>query len=330
MNYRALDKGPRNLWPGLDTANVKASRDARRCGRKKDAMGMKLMKNEGLQTPSWRVSTSAGEQVSHVPTLFAKSARRMGHRPLVWMGRLLLVIWLAAMAWSQGVSTTTVQGTVYLANGQPGAGTLVISWPGFTTAAGQAVAADSTDGDDCAGWICEREPRAEPGRDARGRVLHGRVLHERWDGEHAVLGDAGSGTGDAGAGAGADDAGGAGGAGGEQGVRGRGDHGVEREPADGVGRNAERAAVFERGSDAADAGGDQALRGYAGGDGGSAGGRQHDGRADDAGGERRGSAHGSERTDDAAGGDERGGNEWGDGDSAELCGDGHGLRMRTA
>ena len=89
MNYRALDKGPRNLWPGLDTANVKASRDARRCGRKKDAMGMKLMKNEGLQTPSWRVSTSAGEQVSHVPTLFAKSARRMGHRQLVWMGRLL-------------------------------------------------------------------------------------------------------------------------------------------------------------------------------------------------------------------------------------------------
>ena len=47
------------------------------------------------------------------------------------------------MAWAQGVSTTTVQGTVYLANGQPGAGTLVISWPGFTTAAGQAVAADS-------------------------------------------------------------------------------------------------------------------------------------------------------------------------------------------
>ena len=55
----------------------------------------------------------------------------------------LLALGLAAMAWAQGVSTTTVQGTVYLANGQPGAGTLVISWPGFTTAAGQAVAADS-------------------------------------------------------------------------------------------------------------------------------------------------------------------------------------------
>jgi hypothetical protein len=51
---------------------------------------------------------------------------------------------LAAMAMAQAVSTTTVQGTVYLANGQPGAGTLAVSWPSFTTAAGQAVAADTT------------------------------------------------------------------------------------------------------------------------------------------------------------------------------------------
>jgi hypothetical protein len=51
---------------------------------------------------------------------------------------------LAAMAWAQGVTTTTVAGTVYLANGQPGAGTLVISWPAFTTAVGQTVVADST------------------------------------------------------------------------------------------------------------------------------------------------------------------------------------------
>ncbi len=74
--------------------------------REKDAMGMKVMKNKSLWT-AW----------------------------LLGMG-------LAAMAWAQGVTTTTVQGTVYLANGQPGAGTLQISWPSFTTAAGQAVAAD--------------------------------------------------------------------------------------------------------------------------------------------------------------------------------------------
>ena len=126
---------------------------------------MKLMKNDGLQTPSWSVSESVGQQVSAIPTLFAKSAKRMGHGSLLWIGQQSLVwmghglgvrrrfltqvaagllsVGLAAMAWAQGVSTTTVQGTVYLANGQPGAGTLVISWPGFATAAGQAVAADS-------------------------------------------------------------------------------------------------------------------------------------------------------------------------------------------
>jgi hypothetical protein len=45
---------------------------------------------------------------------------------------------------AQAISTTTVQGTVYLANGQPGTGTLVVSWPTFTTASGQLVTADST------------------------------------------------------------------------------------------------------------------------------------------------------------------------------------------
>ena len=56
----------------------------------------------------------------------------------------LMLAALAVLAGAQAVSTTTVQGTVYLANGQPGAGTVVVSWPGFTTAAGQAIAADST------------------------------------------------------------------------------------------------------------------------------------------------------------------------------------------
>ncbi len=55
---------------------------------------------------------------------------------------MVLAAALVQAAGAQGVSTTTVQGTVYLANGQPGAGTLVVSWPAFTTAAGQVVAAD--------------------------------------------------------------------------------------------------------------------------------------------------------------------------------------------
>ncbi|HTB98162.1 MAG TPA: glycosyl hydrolase family 28-related protein [Terracidiphilus sp.] len=45
---------------------------------------------------------------------------------------------------AQSVSTTTVQGVVYLANGQPGSGTLQISWPAFTTSNSLAVAAGRT------------------------------------------------------------------------------------------------------------------------------------------------------------------------------------------
>jgi hypothetical protein len=63
-------------------------------------------------------------------------------------GRLIAYCLLAAAALAQRTpaqapSTTTVTGTVYLANGQPGAGTLILSWPAFTTAAGQLIAADS-------------------------------------------------------------------------------------------------------------------------------------------------------------------------------------------
>ncbi len=55
---------------------------------------------------------------------------------------------------------------------------------------------------------------------------------------------------------------------------------------------------------------------------GSAGGREHDGAADDAGSERSGVAAGGQLADDAAGGDERGGEQRGHGDSTDLCGDG--------
>jgi hypothetical protein len=58
----------------------------------------------------------------------------------------LCLVWAASgnVARAQTIGMTTVQGTVYLANGQVGSGTLVLSWPAFTTASGQAVAADST------------------------------------------------------------------------------------------------------------------------------------------------------------------------------------------
>src|SRR5215472_5965218 len=42
------------------------------------------------------------------------------------------------------VATTTIQDTVYRADGTPASGTVVVSWPAFTTAAGQTVAAGNT------------------------------------------------------------------------------------------------------------------------------------------------------------------------------------------
>jgi spore coat protein U-like protein len=42
------------------------------------------------------------------------------------------------------VATTTIQDTVYRADGTPAGGTIVVSWPAFTTSAGQAVAAGNT------------------------------------------------------------------------------------------------------------------------------------------------------------------------------------------
>ncbi len=61
-----------------------------------------------------------------------------------WIGISLLGMACAWLACAQTLSTTTVQGTVYLASGAPASGTLQLSWPAFTTAAGAAVAAGRT------------------------------------------------------------------------------------------------------------------------------------------------------------------------------------------
>ncbi len=60
-----------------------------------------------------------------------------------WMGICLTAAMLAGGVAAQTISTTTVQGTVYLANGTPGSGTLMLSWPAFTTSNNLAVAAGS-------------------------------------------------------------------------------------------------------------------------------------------------------------------------------------------
>lgn len=60
--------------------------------------------------------------------------------PLARVAVILLAATLPADGRAQ-MSTTTVQGTVYRADGTPASGTLLISWPAFTTAQNQAVAA---------------------------------------------------------------------------------------------------------------------------------------------------------------------------------------------
>ncbi|MDR3740093.1 MAG: hypothetical protein P4L40_13855 [Terracidiphilus sp.] len=67
--------------------------------------------------------------------------RKTWQRARMALGYCLLAMAMAWIALAQGVSTTTVQGTVYLANGKQGAGTLQVSWPAFTTSNGLAVAA---------------------------------------------------------------------------------------------------------------------------------------------------------------------------------------------
>jgi hypothetical protein len=89
----------------------------------KEETRMKLTKNE------W--SRSAGRQMR--PNLGVVVLTALG----------LLGISLVQAACAQTLSTT-VQGTVYLANGRAGSGTLRVSWPTFTTSNGLAVIADST------------------------------------------------------------------------------------------------------------------------------------------------------------------------------------------
>jgi hypothetical protein len=61
-----------------------------------------------------------------------------------WMGTGLIGTAMAWMALAQPISTTTVQGTLYLADGTPGSGTVQVTWPAFTTASNQAVLAGRT------------------------------------------------------------------------------------------------------------------------------------------------------------------------------------------
>ena len=69
--------------------------------------------------------------------MFDVACRPMG-RLFYWLLPMILIsAWLPA----QTPALTTVTDVVYRADGSPAGGTLLISWPEFSTAAGQAVAA---------------------------------------------------------------------------------------------------------------------------------------------------------------------------------------------
>ena len=64
-------------------------------------------------------------------------------RPLGWLFYLPPIL-LALAVSAQTLPTTMINDIVYRADGTPAEGTLLISWPEFTTAAGGAVAAGDT------------------------------------------------------------------------------------------------------------------------------------------------------------------------------------------
>ncbi len=65
--------------------------------------------------------------------------KKIAHK--VWLRLTWIAMVCAVSGLAQSVATTSVQGTVYQANGVPGAGTLTLSWPAFTSSDGSAVAA---------------------------------------------------------------------------------------------------------------------------------------------------------------------------------------------
>ena len=65
-------------------------------------------------------------------------------RAAKWIGIGLTAMAASWIACAQAVDTTSVNGTVYLANGAPGSGSLQLSWPAFTTADNHAITAGHT------------------------------------------------------------------------------------------------------------------------------------------------------------------------------------------
>ena len=102
------------------------------------------------------------------------AGRRPKGRLLYWYFAVVITagFWLPAFglpaAPQSGANTTTVSDTVYLADGTPAAGTLIITWPAFVTAEGTAVEQREAGIE----WGTECRTGAEYRGDARRGLLH--------------------------------------------------------------------------------------------------------------------------------------------------------------
>lgn len=87
---------------------------------------------------------------------------------------LLVSIWVG-VAWAQ-VATTTVQDTVYRADGTAAGGSVVVSWSAFTTAGGTSVPAGTTSATISAGGVlatgAEASAASERGAGSDGAQQH--------------------------------------------------------------------------------------------------------------------------------------------------------------
>src|SRR5581483_2979292 len=82
-----------------------------------------------------------------------ETMRDAGRRPMgrLFCWALMFVItasgfrlWASGATPDNGAASTTVTDMVYMADGTPAAGTLIITWPAFVTAGGSAIAAGNT------------------------------------------------------------------------------------------------------------------------------------------------------------------------------------------
>lgn len=89
------------------------------------------------------VPVRSEERMNFMQNMWSEMLRRMAPTGamLVLMGLALSSGNLFHPAHAQTINTTTVQGTVYLANGQRASGQVFVSWPAFATADNQAVTA---------------------------------------------------------------------------------------------------------------------------------------------------------------------------------------------